>query len=413
MPCPRRCSSASVLPEPVVSLSVARGVDGGWEEIVTMMAVTVDDGMVHLELDQLSTDTTYALTFFADDGIRRSRVARFRTAIPAGESRVVRFGASSCLGDVDEPWPSLSYSWDERLDFFLLLGDTIYADNNPDAFNFDAKYETALSLYGLNDLTAGTSVVATWDDHEVDNNWSWSDAGIQQLYDDALAGFRKYIPQARGAGGRPVAQALVGRCRRSVRALTAAASARTATTSRNPRWTGSSRSCRRARAAFKVILNSVPIFDFTGTVIGPFSTNDRWQGYPDQRNEILGHIDTAGITGVLWVAGDVHFGAVGKADAPGGPGENQWEVITGPAGSFVNVSALLLPVNERMPVVVTEHNWVLFEADPDAGTMSVKFIDDANQVIGEQLLTIGVMVPWVPRTWGASESVLTRGSCCS
>jgi alkaline phosphatase D len=303
--------------EPMVSLSVARGVEGGWEEVVTMMAVGLDDGMVHLELDELWPDTTYAITFFAEDGIRRSRVARFRTAIDAGERRVVRFGASSCLGDDDEPWPSLSHSLDERLDFFLLLGDTIYADNNPDAFVFDTKYETALSLSGLNDLTAGTSVVATWDDHEIDNNWSWSDSGIQQLYDEALAAFRKYVPQREGPVGVLWRKLSWGDAV-DLFVLDCRGERQDGNYISSPQMDWLKQELSASTATFKVILNSVPIFDFSGTVIGPFSTDDRWQGYPTQRTEILQHIANAGIGGVLWVAGDVHFGAVGKVDPAGG-----------------------------------------------------------------------------------------------
>lgn len=374
-------------PEPGVTLSVARGVEGGWEEMITMMPVVIDDGMVHLELDELWPDTTYAITFFAEDGQRRSRVARFRTAIPAGERRIVRFGATSCFGDDDEPWPSVSHSLAERLDFFLLLGDTIYADNNPDAFVFDAKYETALSLSGLNDLTAGTSVVATWDDHEIDNNWSWDDGGIQALHTEALSSFRRYIPQREGPVGvlwrklswGDAVDLFVLDCRGE--RLNG-----NYVSDQQLNWLKQELSA--STATFKIILNSVPIFDFSGTVIGSISADDRWQGYPVQRTEITNHIFLEGITGVLWVAGDVHFGAVGKVDPAGGVAEGQWEVITGPAGSFVNVAAVLLPENERMPVVVTEHNWVLFEADPDAGTISVQFIGDDNQVVAQQTLTL-------------------------
>jgi alkaline phosphatase D len=351
------------------------------------MPVTIEDGMVHLELDELWTDTTYAIAFFAEDGRRRSRVARFRTAIPAGESRIVRFGATSCLGDDDEPWPSLSHSPAERLDFFLLLGDTIYADNNPNQFVFDTKYETALSLSGLNDLTAGTSVVATWDDHEVDNNWSWDDNGIQQLHADALANFRRYIPQREGPNGviwrklswGDAIDLFVLDCRGE-------RLSGNYVTPQQMNWLKQELSA--STATFKIILNSVPIYDFTGTVIGVIGADDRWQGYPAQRAEILAHIELDGITGVLWVAGDVHFGAIGKVDPSGGVAENQWEVIAGPAGSFINLSAILIPENERTPVVVTEHNWVLFEADPAAGTISVQFIADDNQVVGEQTLQL-------------------------
>ncbi|MEZ4237606.1 MAG: hypothetical protein R3F59_15950 [Myxococcota bacterium] len=54
-------------------------------------------------------------------------VAHFRTALAPGTRRVVRFGATSC----PEPWCALALALPGgglTADFFLLPGDTIYAD---------------------------------------------------------------------------------------------------------------------------------------------------------------------------------------------------------------------------------------------------------------------------------------------
>lgn len=375
--------------EPSVALTVMRGIEGGWEEESSGQTFTPVDGVVQLELTQLAADTTYAVAFFADDGVRRSRPARFRTALPAGASRVVRFGATSCLGSNNDPWPCLSASVDERLDFFLLLGDTIYGDNSPDQFDYVEKFKTALSRYGLQDCTAGTSIVATWDDHEVDNNWSWNDSGIQTKFDDAIAAFRQALPQREGSAGMTgiwrklswgdAVDLFVLDCRGE----------RMSGDYISPEqlsWLKSELSASTAR--FKIILNSVPIFDFSGTVIGPFSQGDRWQGHPTQRDDVLGHIDSTGIAGVVWVSGDVHFGAIGQVDQDGGLGDDQWDVIVGPAGSLVNPSAVLLQENARMPVVIRNHNYCSFEADPDSGTLVCRFIDDDGSVIREHTLQV-------------------------
>ena len=54
----------------------------------------------------------------------------------------------------------------------------------------------------MRDLTHSTSVVATWDDHEVDNNWSWnSTSQINEKYANGLAMFRRAFPQKMGLQG--------------------------------------------------------------------------------------------------------------------------------------------------------------------------------------------------------------------
>ncbi len=374
--------------EPSITLTVMRGVDNGWEEESSGQAFAPVDGVVQVELTQLNPDTTYSLVFFAEDGMRRSRPARFRTALPAGESRLIRFGASSCLGSNNAPWPCLSQSVAERLDFFLLLGDTIYGDNNPDQFDYVKKFKTALSQAGLQDLTAGTSIVATWDDHEVDNNWSWSDGGVQAKFDDAIAAYRQGLPQRDGAGMASIWRKLSWGTAVDLFVLDCRSERLNGDYISPEQLAWLKQELTNSPAVFKIILNSVPIFDFSGTVIGPFSQNDRWQGYPAQRDDILGHVATEGISGVLWVSGDVHFAAVGQVDRNGGVGAGAWDVLVGPAGSLVNPSAALLPQNARMPVVVRQYNYCLFEADPVAGTMLCRYIDNAGATLVEHTLQL-------------------------
>ena len=143
-------------------------------------------------------------------------------------------------------------------------------------------------------------------------------------------------------------------------------------------------------ATFKIIANSVPIFDFAGTIIGNVSANDRWQGYPAQRSEVLSHIRNDNITGVAWLSGDVHFGAIGQVDLNGGPGDDQWDVIIGPAGSTINPASILLEAqnNPRLPTVVRKYTWTYFEADPVAGTLLCRFIDNNGNVEKEQTLQL-------------------------
>jgi phosphodiesterase/alkaline phosphatase D-like protein len=135
-------------------------------------------------------------------------------------------------------------------------------------------------------------------------------------------------------------------------------------------------------ARFKILLNSTPITDWSDTVIGDWAQDDRWQGHPADRDEILRHIATNGITGVLWLAGDHHFGAITHVDPTGGIGQDQIEVLCGPAGSSINLASYAIPENERYPHIVSDLNWALFEVDPETGGIIVVFVaNDGSEIV--------------------------------
>jgi alkaline phosphatase D len=367
-------------------LNVAKAEGESWRSTFDEPIVVDPDGSMQLEIDGLDADSLYAVALYAADGTRRSSVTRFRTALSAKKRRPLRFGATSCFGPRNEPFPSLSVARDEDLDFFMLLGDTIYADKGDDKYRYHDKFSRALAKQGLSDMTSGTSIIATWDDHEVDNNWSWDDVGIEQRYAEALAAYRRALPQRVGPSGGIWRKLQWGDALEVFVLDVRSERDRGYISPAQMQWL--QQSLLESPAAIKIIMNPVPIFDFKGTVMGPFREEDRWQGNPRERTDILEYIRDNDIQGVLWVSGDVHFGALGKVDRAGGPGDNQWEVITGPAGSSINPAARLMKKTERTPIVTPKHNWVLFEADPDTGSVALEFVGDDGQTLAEQTLQL-------------------------
>ena len=99
-------------------------------------------------------------------------------------------------------------------------------------------------------------------------------------------------------------------------------------------------------ARFKIIFNSVPITDFVN-LIGEVESIDRWQGFPEQRTEILEHIEDTGIEGVLWISGDFHFGLISQVSPLGQTGDTMNEVLVGPSGSLLNIMGELLVPTEQ------------------------------------------------------------------
>ncbi|MCO4771625.1 MAG: alkaline phosphatase D family protein [Deltaproteobacteria bacterium] len=372
--------------EPDLRLRLGQEI-GGVEHLVWESDVlAAPEGILTAEITALSSDTTYLLSRGVHRVERRSDVVQFRTALAAGASRSLRMAVTSCLGRAGAPWRSLQDVASEDLDACLLLGDTVYADGAQTLDEYRGFWDEALGSDGLYYMSLATSFVSTWDDHEVDNNWTWSEHGDR--VDEALAAYRESFPQRPGPAADRVyrtlkwgdaAELIVLDCRAD-RGDGLYISADQMGWLKDTLTTSTSR--------FKIILNSVPIIDFSDW-IGGISADDRWQGTPAQRTELLSFIEDENIEGVLFLSGDMHFGSVCSVSGSGDVGAGLWEVMAGPGGSTVNPMAFLPPSwTDQYDVVVAEWNTVLLDLDPSTGEAGVSFIGDNGSVIAEKLLTL-------------------------
>jgi alkaline phosphatase D len=356
-----------------------------WEEVDRQDGIPVEGGFVQLDLEGLAADTAWSVTVYAADGLRRAEVTRFRTALSDDDYRVVVFGATSCLGG-NEPWRTLRQAADERLDFFCLLGDSVYADGSVSIDDYDMHWQYTMQQGGMRTLCASTSLVATWDDHEIDNNWSASTSQIEQKFTNGLDRFSAYLPRSPGNGPAGIWRKLAWGAVLDVFVLDCRSE-------RQPErgiyiseeqmdWLKTGLSASTAR--FKVILNSVPITDLY-TLFSIISVEDRWSGFDAQRTEILSHIVDNGIAGVLWVAGDVHFGAVATAGQTGQLADSVYEVIAGPGGSTPNIAIGLSTVvdEQQFSILLAEWNYTRIACDPGTGIVNVRFVDDDGRTLEE------------------------------
>lgn len=369
-----------------ITLVLAMAIDDQWQEVDRQEGLVVEEGLVQLDLEGLSADTAWSVAIYASDGSRRSAVTRFRTALDDDiPERVVVFGASSCFGG-NEPWPNLRHAADERLDFFCLLGDTVYADGSVSKEDFDEHWRYAMQQTGMRKLCGSTSLIATWDDHEVDNNWTWDDANIDEVFTNGLARFSAHLPHIAGGGVAGIWRQLSWGTVLDVFVLDCRserdAAAEQYISAAQMDWLKDGLSNSRAR--FKIILNSVPISDME-TVIGSLSEDDRWSGHAEQRTEILSHIVDNGIEGVLWVSGDVHFAAASTVGQTGQFADNVHEVIAGPSGSFLNIAVELAAQvdTQQYPVLFAQWNYTRFSCDPGTGIVNIRFIGDDGDTIDE------------------------------
>lgn len=185
---------------------------------------------VKVELSGLTPATQYY--YRVTDAQNNTLVGRFTTPSDIGTRAGLRFGAS---GDWQQapPFPSLKNVPTRNLDFFIKLGDTIYADSETPALpgvvqartleDFRIKHsENLSSRFGLNlmaSLNASTSILATIDDHEIVDNFAGGAVPGQspdacdvhpsepplftdtvgfvnetQVYQDAMQAFQEYHP---------------------------------------------------------------------------------------------------------------------------------------------------------------------------------------------------------------------------
>ncbi len=197
-------------------------------------AVEVADAAVPAKVlvGDLVPGSVYLYAFQNGDG--HFDLGAFETPHPPGTRRGLRFGVTGdSRGDL-APYPAVKNASGRGLDFFAVLGDTVYADVPSPALptpqartleEFRAKHEEVLSerlgLNALADLRSLTASFAVIDDHEVTNDFAGgappaSDARFAgepgsyinetPLYQAGLRAFHDFHPIAErsyGATGDP------------------------------------------------------------------------------------------------------------------------------------------------------------------------------------------------------------------
>jgi len=338
--------------------------------VMDNVVTPADGGFIHVDVPGLAAGRHHRYAFFEMDGdtrMARSEIGRFRAAIADDVTEPLIFAATSCADqgrDFEVLGPAAAR---DDIDLFMFLGDTVYADGADSVAEYRAKWNENLSKAPFRALRKSTSVLATWDDHEVDNNWDAESIGAAQ-FANATQAFFENQPLRRD-GTNP------NRVWKSIRwGLTAEVFVLDSRGERKPSTVGEAneqylsteqmawlkQALLDSPAVFKIIMNSVAITNFPG--LFDLAANDRWEGYPQQRTEILSHIDTNSIGGVLWLSGDFHLCSVQRVDTSG-VGSSQIEALVGPLDQTGNPLAfgLLQPQFDFARVTL---NFTTIELDP-------------------------------------------------
>lgn len=136
-----------------------------------------------------SADMLYAVVARNENG-DVSSTTKFRTA--PTESRIIKFGTTSGLGDTRKPWDVLTRAGEQEYDFFILNGDMIYADYVPlfvpvaDASVYSDLYSVMMHVSGFRNLAASTSIIPNWNWLEFGNYLPAVPADFMQAGKDAF-----------------------------------------------------------------------------------------------------------------------------------------------------------------------------------------------------------------------------------
>jgi alkaline phosphatase D len=289
---------------------------------------------------------------------RHSAVGRFQTALPPDSKATVRFGFFSCASFTAGYYNAYELLAREDLDFVVCLGDYIYAETYADVASgravrddpigepnnhyphilreagtlpeYRAKYALYRSDAALRKLHATFPIVATWDDHEVQNNYANGapDGGLSLRADFSRArreaSYRAFFesmpvfPRGRSRiyrsqqHGRTVELLMLDSRQYRDNQPCSDRIAHPCGSWDRPRTLLGRRQLGYlegrlsvSKAAWKVVGGQSMMMP-NRVHDGQFTRFDSWQGYPQEREHVLQHIAQTGIQDVVFIAGDVH-----------------------------------------------------------------------------------------------------------
>jgi len=345
-----------------VTLEVAR--DRDFRRVVSRRVIRTDRSRNHTVKARVTGLRPYEQYYYRfSTATRDSRVGRFRTALPADSRQPVRFAFFSCQDFTHGYFNAHGAMARDDLDFVVCLGDYIYAeayhtrrggtgvrDDRIGLATTLQDYRDKYALYrsdrDLQAMHAAFPMVATWDDHEVQNNYAGDAPG------GGLPGDERYSERRRRAGYRaffehmpflPAGRDRVYRALRFGRTVDLMMMDQRqyrddqpcgdAVAPPCPEWAGPrdflgrrqmdwlKNRVGRSDAAWKVMGNEVAMMP-TKVLGDAYFGFDSWQGYPREREELLEFLRVRGVKDVVFVTGDIHTFLAGDVRTQLGTGES-------------------------------------------------------------------------------------------
>ena len=345
-----------------VELEIA--TDKGFRKVVQRTAIATSakiDHAVKARVAKLKPYEEYYYRFATKTA--ESHVGRFRTAPPAGSKQPVSFAFFSCQDYTHGYYNAHEVLAKGDYDFVVCLGDYIYAEtyhavgtdknglktgvrNDPigkagpnkdivrEALTLEDyrdKYKLYRSDKSLQKVHAKFPMVMLWDDHEVQDNYAGkpADGGLPPVKrfsakrkKAAYQAFFESMPAFAGAKGDRLYRSLtfgdtvelIVMDQRRYRADQPCGDgvAPACADYNQPRdflgrtqmdWV--KQRLAASKATWKILANEVTIMP-TKVLGDSYYGFDSWPGYPQERAELLTHIQSKAIKDVVFVTGDIH-----------------------------------------------------------------------------------------------------------
>ena len=322
-----------------------------------------------IKLEKLEPATTYYYRV-AVAGKQPGHVARFVTAPRPDDAAKVSFCCSADLRESYKPFTVMSAIRAQRADFFLNLGDTIYADRGGTAHHlaeFWAKYRANRDDAATQLCFDEISTYVTWDDHEVADDY----LPRNPLAPIGRKAFLDYWPIRRNLEEPQ-------RIYRSFRWGKALELFILDARQYRDRKHGTMLGQNQKEWLFEGVSRSGAIFKFIATSVPMVGGgSDRWDGYPRERTEILEYIREKKITGVIFLSGDLHCAAITRIPKSNGLRDITAGPLAAPLNRITNGTA------SRYEFFEAENfNFAKITVDPKADPVHalVEFIDQDNRL---------------------------------
>ncbi|GAB4295241.1 MAG: hypothetical protein Fur0025_32300 [Oscillatoriaceae cyanobacterium] len=399
------------------SVTFEYSTNPNFSSIIANQTVTATDPTVPVQVEVTGLNPNTQYYYRATDANGTTAAGKFSTPANVGTRQGLRFGVSGDWQGELAPYPSISnvpqlsngiFPGVPRFDFFVQLGDTIEADSiSPDLpgirqsstlAEFRTKHNEIYSdRFGLNpwaNLRASLATYATWDDHEITNDFAGGAApaaspqrnGIfgtategfvndTPVFDAALRAFLDYKPlreefysntgDARTDGetklyrynthGSDAATFVLDT--RSFRDKPLTSIPETASQEQIDAYLADAfapgrtmlgaaqlqelktdlLAAENAGITWKFIFSTVPMQNFGIPVAG-----ERWEGFAAERTDLLKFIEDNNIANVVFVTGDFHGHVVNNVTYQEGFRQpqiptNMIDVMVGPVAIQLNI----------------------------------------------------------------------------
>jgi alkaline phosphatase D len=284
----------------------------------------------------------------------------------------VRIAFGSC-SEEDKPQPVLGRVLARDPDLFIYLGDNIYGDTRS-MDTLRAKYARLEAKPEFQALRSGTTVLATWDDHD----FGWNDAGRDYPFrDESKQIFLDFWGEPQGTarrerpgiytsylfeeGGKRL-QVIMLDTRYFRDNLLSNDSVPPHKNDYRPnpspdstllgteQWAWLEQELRLP-ADVRIIASSIQFsHEYNGW--------ESWTNVPQERARMLDVIRRTGADGILFISGDVHWGEISKLEADG-----LYPIYDVTSSGITETWPSVEPNSNRMGEVVRENNFGEIEID--------------------------------------------------